>query len=296
MMDNSRKRDKWIAVFVALILHSLVLVGLLFVLLPKVEVEEQGAVLVNIGSVDLSSGTFIPAPIESTPPPVTSSAVSPPVESSPIAEEVLTQEDSEAPVVSPPQKKIKAQEKVKPQPPKEVKPTKPIKKPVDTSVQKQKEEALRAEQQRREAELQEQRRQESISKSVSGAFGAAQSKGSGSGDAGNSREGSPDGNVSHGGTSQGVGGFGSFSLDGRSLRGSVLPKPAYTSQIEGTIVVKIVVNPDGKVISTSIAPGTNIADTGMRNSAMKAAASAQFNVIDGVNNQTGTITYKYRLR
>lgn len=294
MVENNRKKDKLKAVIVAVLLHVFVLGGLFLIILPTVEVEEQGAVLVNIGDIDLSAGKFIPSPVEAPPPPVPPSTTQPDKPHN--VEEVLTQEDEEAPVISPPKKKVKEPSKPKSQPEQESKKPKETVKPVDTEAKKREEEARRAEEHRRQQELQEQRRREAISKSVSGAFGAAQSKGSGSGDTGDKREGSADGNVDEGGASQGVGGFGSFNLNGRSLAGGGLPRPAYTSQIEGTIVIRIVVDPQGKVISTSIAPGTNIADTGMRNSALKAAASARFNTISGINNQTGTITYKYRLR
>ncbi|MDO4695494.1 MAG: TonB family protein, partial [Porphyromonas sp.] len=255
--------------------------------------EEQGAVLVNIGDIDLSAGTFTPAPLAPATPPPTPSTPQP-EPSSQDTEELLSQDSEDAPVITPPKKKTKEKPKTKPKETK-TQPAKPVK-PIDTEAKKREEEARRTEEQRRQKELEEQQRRDAISKSVSGAFGSAQSKGSGSGESGDRREGSPDGNVIQGGTNQGIGGFGSFNLNGRSLAGSGLPRPSYTSQIEGTIVIKIVVNPSGKVINTSIAPGTNIADTNMRNSALKAAGSAQFNAIDGINNQTGTITYRYRLR
>lgn len=295
MIENNRNQNKIIAAIGAVILHALVLGLLFFIILPAVKVEEQGAVLVNIGDIDLSSGTFTPSPIEPvTPPP---SAPAQPSEPSPQeAEELLTQEDAEAPVVTPPKKKVKEQPKPKPKPKQEVKKPQKVDKPVDTEAKKREEEARRAEEQRRQQELQEQRRREAISKSVSGAFGAAQSKGSGAGDTGDRREGSPDGNVTQGGSNQGVGGFGSFNLSGRSLAGSGLVRPSYTAQEEGTIVVKIAVNPKGEVITATIAPGTNISNTEMRNSAIRAAKATRFNAIEGINNQTGTITYRYRLR
>lgn len=295
MIENNRNQNKIIAAIGAVILHALVLGLLFFIILPAVKVEEQGAVLVNIGDIDLSSGTFTPSPIEPvTPPP---SAPAQPSEPSPQeAEELLTQEDAEAPVVTPPKKKVKEQPKPKPKPKQEVKKPQKVDKPVDTEAKKREEEARRAEEQRRQQELQEQRRREAISKSVSGAFGAAQSKGSGAGDTGDRREGSPDGNVTQGGSNQGVGGFGSFNLSGRSLAGSGLVRPSYTAQEEGTIVVKIAVNPKGEVITATIAAGTNISNTEMRNSAIRAAKATRFNAIEGINNQTGTITYRYRLR
>ena len=251
--------------------------------------------MVNIGDIDLSSGTFTPSPAEpAIPPPSAPARPSDPTPQD--AEELLTQEDVEAPVISPPKKKVKEQPKPKPKPKQEVRKPQQVDKPVDTEAKKREDEARQAEEQRRQQELQEQRRREAISKSVSGAFGAAQSKGSGTGDTGDRREGSPDGNVTQGGSNQGVGGFGSFNLSGRSLAGSGLVRPSYTAQEEGTIVVKIAVNPKGEVITATISAGTNISNTEMRNSAIRAAKATRFNAIEGINNQTGTITYRYRLR
>ncbi|MDO4770272.1 energy transducer TonB [Porphyromonas sp.] len=293
MIENNRNKDKLLSAIITVLLHVGIVAGLFLIILPKIEMEEQGAVLVNIGDIDLSAGTFTPAPLAPATPPPTPSTPQP-EPSSQDTEELLSQDSEDAPVITPPKKKTKEKPKTKPKETK-TQPAKPVK-PIDTEAKKREEEARRTEEQRRQKELEEQQRRDAISKSVSGAFGSAQSKGSGSGESGDRREGSPDGNVIQGGTNQGIGGFGSFNLNGRSLAGSGLPRPSYTSQIEGTIVIKIVVNPSGKVINTSIAPGTNIADTNMRNSALKAAGSAQFNAIDGINNQTGTITYRYRLR
>jgi hypothetical protein len=50
------------------------------------------------------------------------------------------------------------------------------------------------------------------------------------------------------------------------------------------------------VIAAEIGRGTTIDDASMRSKAIRAARSNKFNVITGVNNQQGKITYKYRLR
>ena len=62
------------------------------------------------------------------------------------------------------------------------------------------------------------------------------------------------------------------------------------------VVVNITVNPAGQVISTSISPQTNTVNSALRKAAEDAAKKARFNTIDGVNNQTGTITYYFNLR
>ena len=53
-------------------------------------------------------------------------------------------------------------------------------------------------------------------------------------------------------------GYGSFNLNGRSIGAGGLPRPAYTIQEEGRIVINITVDPKGNVIFAEIGKGTNI--------------------------------------
>lgn len=94
----------------------------------------------------------------------------------------------------------------------------------------------------------------------------------------------------------GVGVQGTFDLNGRSLSGSGLPVPVNTVQDEGRVVVNITVNPTGKVIATSINRRTNTVNPELRKAAEDAAKKARFNTIEGVDNQSGTITYYFKLR
>ena len=94
----------------------------------------------------------------------------------------------------------------------------------------------------------------------------------------------------------GQGVLGTFDLNGRSISGDGLPVPINTVQDEGRVVVNITVNPDGKVVATSINRRTNTVNPELRKAAEDAAKRAQFNGIDGVDNQTGTITYYFKLR
>ena len=98
------------------------------------------------------------------------------------------------------------------------------------------------------------------------------------------------------GANEGVGGYGSFNLNGRSIGAGGLPRPAYTIQEEGRIVINITVDPKGNVIFAEIGKGTNIDNGSMRKSALDAAKRAKFNSISGANNQSGTITYLYKLK
>ena len=94
----------------------------------------------------------------------------------------------------------------------------------------------------------------------------------------------------------GIGVQGTFDLNGRSISGSGLPVPVNTVQDEGRVVVNITVSPDGMVIATSINRRTNTVNPELRKAAEDAAKRARFNQIDAVDNQTGTITYYFKLR
>ncbi len=89
----------------------------------------------------------------------------------------------------------------------------------------------------------------------------------------------------------------SAKLEGRSVVGS-LPLPVFESGDGGKIVVKILVNQEGKVISAVAgAPGTTISDKTLRESARKAALGAHFNVSrTAPEAQEGTITYIFKVR
>jgi len=91
------------------------------------------------------------------------------------------------------------------------------------------------------------------------------------------------------------GGYGTWDLGGRDMLGE-LPLPAYNIQEEGRVVVTITVNPEGSVIDTRINNRTNTTNMQLRNVAVEAARRTKFNAISGKNNQTGTITYYFKLK
>jgi TonB family protein len=119
----------------------------------------------------------------------------------------------------------------------------------------------------------------------------------GTGTSGSGLEGSPTGNSATGkSTGTGGQGRGSFSLSGRSLGKGGLPNPVYNVQEGGTVVVAITVNPAGQVVSADVQlKGTTTTSTALRKAAVDAAKKARFNEVEGVNNQTGTITYRFNL-
>ena len=107
------------------------------------------------------------------------------------------------------------------------------------------------------------------------------------------KAGQPDGNAEAGKTE----GSANAHLQGRSVLGT-LPKPSYSAQVEGRVVVQIKVNQYGEV--TDAIPGvegTTVTDKNLWNAARNAALKAHFNQkADAPAVQEGTITYIFKLK
>lgn len=251
------------------IVGTLIVHGLLFVLLwllvlrtpPKIE---ESGLPVELGNVELSSGTdYDLTEVEVAQNEPVEPAITQP--STPtIDEPLLTQEVEE---------------------------TVEIPSSENTIIDEQTEEQIEAEK-RAEAE----RIAREADKKIAGAFGKGnQMSNRGAATESNGVEGSQKGNSTVG-TTSGVGGYGTFDLSGRSLGRDGLPRPVYNIQDEGRVVVTITVSPSGNVIATSINSRTNTVNPTLRKAALEAAAKAQFNSVDVVDNQMGTITYYFKLR
>lgn len=275
-MKNSRIQG----IVGTLIVHLVILLILLFVFIHGTEVQEEGGVPVMLGNTELSQGDSDPYTLTEVDILNEPQMESVPEQTSDVEaseQEMITQDVEETVAVTPQKKKDTAKKTEKEQPKKTV--------PEKTREQIEAEKKAAAEKAAAEA----------AAKKIAGAFGKGTTMGSkGSGTTGKGIEGSPTGNGNVG-KSTGVGGVGSWDLNGRSLNGS-LPVPVYNVQDEGRVVVTITVNPAGKVISTSINKRTNTVNAALRRAAEEAARKATFNTISGVNNQTGTITYYFKLR
>ncbi|MCQ2330943.1 MAG: cell envelope integrity protein TolA [Paludibacteraceae bacterium] len=106
------------------------------------------------------------------------------------------------------------------------------------------------------------------------------------GDNGKAINGNPLGHGSSGGNT--------WSLNGRTLIGE-LPKPTTDFNQAGIVVVTIIVDKNGNVVSARAgAKGTTISDEATRQIAVKAAFKAKFNMVDHPNAVTGTITYYFK--
>jgi len=249
----------------------------LTVIKTTVKSGEEG-ILVNFGTVDLSSGTFEPR-----------------------SGEPKSETDQPKPVQQPvPNPQTPPVAKQRPQ----KNTTPPITQNKENTAaietaRKQQEEKNRivAEQQAQRAkEAEEQRKRDAINQQVSGAFGSGTTGQNqrGTGTTGSGIQGNPN-STSPTGSPTGTG-YGEFNLGGRTIGAGGLPRPAYSVQEEGRIVINITVDPKGNVIFAEIGRGTNIDNSNLRNSALEAARKAKFNSIGGNNNQSGTITYRYSLK
>ena len=290
------KKNKVTGLVGTLVLHAVLLVLLFLIAISKPKAQEEGGVPVMLGNMEMAQGnadpyTLTDVDILDEPQLPTEVSAPEPVPTPPLESEMITQEDE--PTVAVPKK-----ETPKPTPKKEaVKKEAPKKEPVKP---KEKTEAeKRAEAERLAAEkkaAEEKAAAEAAAKRIAGAFGKGTQMGSkGNADSGNGIQGSPTGNAAEGQTT-GVGGYGTFDLNGRSLGPGGLPRPVYNVQEEGRVVVTITVNPAGQVIQTSINKRTNTVNAALRKAAEDAARKARFNAVGGVNNQTGTITYYFKLK
>ena len=282
---NEKRKSELIGMLGALFVHVAFFALLILVsfVVPGPE-EDAGGVPVMMGNTDSASGNADPSlvDVEILPLPAEPVAAQP---EEVTEQELITQDTEETVVVKP---KTEPKKEPKKEKPKEVK--KPEKTAAEKAAEARKLAEAKAEQERKAAA-------EAAGKRVAGAFGKGAQMGGnkGTSDSGTGVEGSKDGNSSTGAKS-GVGGYGTFNLGGRSIGEGGLPRPAYNVQEEGKVVVSITVNPAGQVIATSINRQTNTVNATLRKAAEDAARKARFNSVDGMNNQTGTITYYFNLR
>jgi len=276
-----KKEGRYIGLIGTVTVHVLILLLLVLVSFALPQAQEEGGMPVLLGDVPDAYGFADPSLVDVD---VLAESVET-ADPEPISEDnenLIVQEEEETVAVSP-----KTSEKPK------VQTTKPVEKKKVPTEEEIREANAKAAAEKAEAER---KAVESAARNrVSGAFGRGTQMGSKGNTQGEGIQGSPEGNSDTGATS-GVGGYGSFSLSGRSLGPGGLPRPSYNVSEEGRVVVTITVNPAGQVISTSISPQTNTVNSTLRRAAEEAAKKARFNSVDGNTNQTGTITYEFKLK
>ena len=290
------KKNKVTGLVGTIVLHVVLLFLLLLVAISKPKAQEEGGVPVMLGNMEMAQGNADPYTLTDVDvldePQLPSEVSAPePVPTPPVKTEMITQEDE--PTVTVPKKET-PKPKVKTETVKKETPKKEPVKPKEKTEAEKRAEAERLAAEKKAAE--ERAAAEAAAKRIAGAFGKGTQMGSkGTADSGEGLQGSPTGNAAEG-KSTGVGGYGTFDLNGRSLGPGGLPMPVYNVQEEGRVVVTITVNPAGQVIHTSINKRTNTANAALRKAAEDAAKKARFNTVGGVNNQTGTITYYFKLK
>ncbi len=271
--------------------HAALVLFLMLYTLSVPKAEEESGVPVVMGNTELAQGdadpyTLTEVDIQSQPEPQPQESQPDPT---PVAEKpLITQHDE--PSIKVKEEKVKKKEEAK----KEVKKTEKAKDTPKTQVKAQTKTKEQTEAEKRAAA--EQAAAQAAASKIAGAFGKGSKMGSkGDAQSGTGVQGSPTGNGATGKTT-GVGGVGTFDLNGRSLGPGGLPSPVYNVQDEGRVVVTIVVNPQGQVVSASINKRTNTVNPSLRKAALDAAKKARFNTVSGVDNQSGTITYYFKLK
>ena len=86
----------------------------------------------------------------------------------------------------------------------------------------------------------------------------------------------------------------SWSLDGRKCKS--LPKPKNGFKQEGKVVVAVIIDSNGKVVSAKATEGTTISNEATIDMALKAAFKAEFSPVKKPERQFGTITYIFSFR
>jgi colicin import membrane protein len=296
---DERPSDKSLGVFGTIVFHLLLLLALIFISISSVDPGDEG-ILVALGDSPTGQGQFTPsssapAAQTSTPPASQPASTPPPTPSAstPARQQVLTQNTEEAPAIS-------AQEKARQEEQKRIAEQERQRQAEIERQRKAEQERQRQEEleRQRTAELERQKREQQAAdarNAVSGAFSNSQSAGDtgGSGTQG-ALTGDPNATNSTG-TGQGSSGPG-FSLQGRNLIGS-LPKPVYNVQESGRVVVRIVVDREGRVTHAEHRlQGSTTTSSALINAAIDAARKARFNSDPNApSSQEGTITYVFDL-
>lgn len=160
-----------------------------------------------------------------------------------------------------------------------------VKKPDETKKQGTKKPTAEEDAAKKAAEKKKQEEKEQsqqISNKVGNAFGGGSSSG---------KQGSPNGNSTTGGAL--TGSAGSYDLAGRTIASWGRPH----SPVDGKIVIAVIVNPKGQVISATYKSGTGSAasNQSVRQSCIEASKKSKFSVAtDQINNQHGTITWIFK--
>lgn len=257
---------------ITVILHVVIIILLFFMGLKYLDPPPESGIAVNFGTTDFGQGNDQPdepvrtAPKQTTPPPVSQPKTE-------IKEEVVTQDNEEAPVIKKEEKQVEQKEEVPKEEPKKEIPKKPDPKPDKATT-------------------------DALSSLINGPKNDGTAEGSEGNDDVAGDKGSPDGDPnasSYYGTGKGLDGDGNYLLGGRKA----LNKQKYVQECNeaGTVVVSIEVDRSGRVISaTPGVRGTTNNSRCLLDPAKRAALATRFNSDNKAPaKQIGKIIYKFSL-
>ncbi len=290
-------KDKWKALIGTIIFHGLILLALAFLALqtPLPLPGEQG-VEVSLGTTNAGLGNQamqtqqktmkakpLPTPISHPKPPTPKPQSKPAV----THQKNLTQNTEEAPSLE----KKKTPKKKKTVKPKEAKPEKKVSK--EPAAKKKVDSSRVVKKTPPQKKPQPVVNQRALFKLAPGNQNQSQGIKGGAGDQGKPH-GFKESNVynGRGGKGQGI----SFSLGNRGAK--FLDKPSASFTEQGTVVVRIEVNPQGKVVNARVfAKGTTVVSENLRQLAVRAAKNSLFSTAPTAPGiQIGTITYHFILK
>ena len=303
---DERPSDKSLGVFGTIVFHLLLLLALIFISISSVDPGDEG-ILVALGDSPTGQGQFTPsssapAAQTSTPPASQPASTPPPTPSAstPARQQVLTQNTEEAPAIS-------AQEKARQEEQKRIAEQERQRQAEIERQRKAEQERQRQEELERQriAELERQKREQQAQQAaaahttVSGAFSKSQSAGD-TGGSGTQDALTIDPNATNRtrtgpGSKEGDGYSPEYSLKGRTAEKS--PRPEYPIEEHGKVVVRIVVDREGRVTHAEHRlQGSTTTSSALINAAIDAARKTRFNSDPNATpSQEGTITYVFDL-
>lgn len=268
LLDTEHKRK---SMTITVIVHVIILILLFYVGMKYMDPPLEEGIAVNFGTTHIGSGNIQPTEkIQSAPQKTAAVPLSQP--KSEIKEEVVTQDNEDAPVIK--KEKPKKEQKetpIKEQPKKEVK--KPDPKPDKSTT-------------------------DALSSILNGPKSDGTAKGGEGNDNSPGDKGSPDGDPNasaYYGTGKGLDGDGNYLLGGRKA----LNKEKFVQDCNeaGTVVVSIEVDRNGRVINaTPGVRGTTNNSRCLLDPAKRAALATKFNADENAPaKQIGKIIYKFSL-
>ena len=291
MLDTPHKRK---SMAITVTLHVILLLLLFFFGLTYLDPAPEDGIAVNFGTTDVGSGRIQPTePVKTAPTPETTPeetveetpAEEAPSEAETLTEEIVTQENSEAPVVKKENKK-----------PSETKKETPKKKVEEKKVEKKPEPI------KDKPKPVEKKPDASTQSALDSFLNGPKSDGKAQGGEGDDKtggdKGKPDGDPnakSYYGNGKGLDGDGNYRLGGRKALNKEKKIPDCNET--GTVVVKITVDQNGKVIQAvpGIKGSTNTAPCLMK-PAKAAALATKFNSDkEAPAKQIGSIVYTFKL-